>query len=195
MAITIRISDTLKRFLTFKTSQQLEEEKRAQRHQKRIMETPTGLRSFIDDKQEQVDKLRETTDAFLSDIEAHFGEHAVYLGPAHTGRTKYENIELGAKRRIAIKWVDFLDGAENTIAFVYTETEKRVRVDYVRTVEVGFDESRYSALEVFAETPNDEDETFRTVRRYDSHEAFMASGHKPPAWFIDILKQRRPIRA
>ncbi len=190
----------LGRFFTLKTSDTLAREEQEARTRKRVLETPAGLRSFIGEQQKAVDEVKAKTDAFLTDIENHFGDTAKYLTPAYTGRAKYENIESGEKRRIGVKWLDrtytYEDCILNTIAFAYTETLTGVRVDYIhnrisggkQAVNDNYDPAKDDIYKEQFEVVD----SFRTVRRYPSHQAFANSGDHPPQWFVDSLSSRKP---
>lgn len=193
----------LSRFFTLKTSETLAREEQEARERKAVLETPAGLRSFIDEQQKAVDAVRASTEAFLADIENHFGDAAKYLTPAYTGRTKFENIESGGKRRIGVKWVDraytYEDCVATTVGFVYTETgNDNVRVDYILnrvsgSKQVVNDNYNPEKDDIYKDQ-YDVVDSFRTVRRYESHKAFAESGDHPPKWFLDALSTRQPSR-
>ena len=192
--------DAISRFFTFKTDMDLHKEECAAEVRARTLATPHGLRSFIGDQQKIVDTMKSNTEAFLTDIENHFGDAAKYLTPAYTGRTKFENIEELSRRRIGVKWVDRIysydDCILSTIGFVYTETVKGVRLDYVKKTISGAKEvvnDNYDPeTDKVYKTQHAFDDDFRSVRRYASHDDFVSSGDKPPKWFIEALSHRTP---
>ena len=199
--MTIKIPAGLSRFFTLKTELQLHAEEQAARKRQAILDRPHGLRSFIGDKQKEVDAIQAKTDAFLADIEAHFGDATKYLTPAYTGRTKYENIEKSRERRIGVKWVDraytYADCVHTTISFAYTETSRGVRVDYILKrlsgeKKVINDDYNPDSDEIH-KVQHDCDDSFRTVRRYENHGGFVDSGDHPPQWFVEALSTRVPV--
>lgn len=190
----------LPRWFTLKTERQLDREHAEAVATRRTLETPHGIRSFIDDQQKRVDEMRAKTDAFIKDIENHFGAAAKYLTPAYTGRSKYDNVETGEKRRIGIQWRDriytFDDCFVTTISFAYTETKTGVRVDYILRKASGpkevINDNYDPEADNIYKTENTSDDSFRSVRRYDSHDAFVNSGDHPPTWFVEALSTRKP---
>jgi hypothetical protein len=166
----------------------------------RVIATPHGIRSFIDDQQLALDAVKAKTDAFITDIENHFGPAAKYLTPAYTGRSKFENVEKGVNRRIGVQWLDrvysYDDVTATTVAFVYTETDSGVRLDYIQQRVSGpkdvINDDYNPERDDIYKTRYSFTDAFRTVRRYDNHEAFVNSGDHPPEWFLDALSHRKP---
>lgn len=185
---TDRLS-AFKRFFTLKTDGQILDEELATRARARKLAAPHGLRGFIQQEQQKIDRLTETTDQFLADIEWHFGQYDKYLAPTYNGQTKYENVDKGFERRFAIKWIrrNFPHGDLAVfIAFVYTETKTDgIRVDYV------YDLGDHNEQVINDNYDGDNDiyklqsrvsDRFRSVRRFTNHTDFMATG-KLPDWF------------
>lgn len=194
------------RFFSLKTSATLDREATREDLRQRTLKTPHGIRSFIGDKQKVVDEMRDQTEEFITDIENHFGDATKYLTPAYTGRSKFENIETGRNRRIAVQWVDqsymFESATATTVSFVYTETETGVRVDYIlrrvsgpkKVVNDNYKPDNYKPdNDDIYQTQYDSVDGFRSVRRYESHVAFAHSNDTPPQWFIDSLSHRKPV--
>lgn len=189
------------RFFSLKTSDAIDIEEREARQAARVIATPHGLRSHIDERQKAVDAMRAATESFLTDIENYFGDAAKYLTPAYTGRSRFENIENGHNRRLGMKWVDMVyaaKGALNTeIIFVYTETNTGVRVDFMYSRITGakkvINDDYDPSVDNIYKDQHDEVDTFRSVRRYASHEDFVNSGDTPPQWFVDQLSHRKPV--
>lgn len=189
------------RWLTLKTERQLKLEAEEAKEHRRILEKPSGIRSFIEDEQKKVDTLRATTESFIRDIEKHFGEYAKYLNPEYTGRAKYVNVEKGKNRRVGVKWVERIDTFENcidtSISFAYTETLDGVRLDYILNrasgLKTGVINDDYSEeTDEIYKNQSVETDFFRSVRRYDSHDDFVNSGDHPPKWFLAELSKRTP---
>lgn len=194
------------RFFTMKTDHQLQMEAYGQRQIERKLETPRGLTATIDAKQKEVDDLRAKSTDFLNSIEAHFGfrQTAKYLGPNYMSRSKLEDVENESKRRFAIRWrhVDYgpkgsTEAKAYEVTFVYTAIPTGVRIDYIATSsggatrEVINDNYNPSFDDIYKEL-NAFDDSFRSVRRYDSHEAFATDQSAPPLWFRDFLDRYIP---
>lgn len=187
-------------FFTFKTSDRLYREDVARKQKARVLATPHGLRSEFGDKQKALDEARSKSEVFLNDIEKHFGRDVKYLNPEYTGRAKYENLDRGYDRKIGVRWLSrvftFDDCFVIDIAFSYVETNRGVRVDYIIKKNSGSkdvinDDYNPDSDDIY-KTQNNSDDVFRAVRRYENHEAFVNSGHRPPDWFIQELSHRKP---
>lgn len=191
-------------FFTFKSSAQLYREDMARKQKAHILATPHGLRSEFGDKQKALDESRSRSEQFLADIERHFGRDVKYLNPEYTGRSKYENIEIGYNRKLGVRWVSMYYKenditAKIDIAFAYVETRRGVRVDYIVKKLAGgkkvVNEDYDPDADDIYKTLHNSDDSFRTVRRYENHDEFVNSGDRPPDWFIAELSHRQPVRA
>lgn len=186
-------------FWTLKTESQQRAEAQARASSQRKLAVPHGLRSAFDDQQNALDKQRKQADAFLNDLEAHFGPAAKYLNPEYTGRSKFENLDTFRDRRVGVRWLSraytFDDCYVTDIQFAYTETKRGVRVDYIAKHLSGskdvINEDYNPDRDDVYKTINNKDEVFRCVRRYENHEAFVNSGDHPPAWFVNELAIRK----
>lgn len=186
-------------FFTFKTESEVRAEALAKASKARKLAVPHGLRSAFDDQQNALNQQRKQADAFLNDLEDHFGPAAKYLNSEYTGRSKFENIDSHRDRRVGVRWLSraytFDDCYVTDIQFAYTETKRGVRIDYIAkklsgskdVINDNYDPDRDDVYK----TINNKDETFRCVRRYENHEAFVNSGDHPPAWFVAELATRK----
>jgi hypothetical protein len=187
-------------FWTLKTERQIERERYAAGEKAHTLSVAHGIRSGFDDQRAALDKLQARSNAFLGDIEDHFGADTKYLTPEYTGRSKFENIDGTHDRRFGMKWVT-TTGCESglirsVISFVYTESVRMVRLDYTLETNAG----KMSILnEDYDGNDNNlrkdvalEATNFSTIRRYKNHAEFASSGDRPPKWFIDALKASRP---
>jgi hypothetical protein len=184
---------------TLKTSRQLREEASQKKMRDTALATPRGLDGFLSEEQKKLDDLRASVTGFLNDIHAHFegSDVEVYLTDKFLSRSKEENITKPGQRRYAIKWPLRVSGTYvQEISFVYTETGKGVRTDYIIN-------SAYGNVEMVNDEFSDGDsptkmeaeveENFRTVYRFENHEAFTDSTRKLPEAFVARLRSLPPI--
>ena len=189
-------------FWTLKTEKQIERERIASSQKAQTLAVAHGIHSGFEDQRKAIDKLQARSNAFLGDIEDHFGSDVKYLTPAYTGRSKFENIDGVSDRRFGMKWVTNTSNGngngliQTTIGFVYTETVRMVRLDYTMESTDGkmsILNENYDGNDINLRKDVGRDETaFRTTRRYLNHAEFKSSGHRPPPWFINALKASRP---
>lgn len=181
------------RFFNLKTTDQINAEAQSQKMVSIARAQPHGLNSYVDEQQLALDKMREKSATFLEDITTHFSAASDFLSPDYTGKSKIVTSNNGVVLQFGMKWTCPADDFDTSIGFSYVNgDEAGIRVDYIfsrdaTTSKIKVINSAYTGNGQTTIGLNDSEESIRTVRRFVTHEDFMA-GPVIPSWFVLQLK-------